>query len=363
MKIREILDHVFEVETYTKLNAAAAEERAWEHFGGGGCTCAVRTLENGDTLVGRNMDLTISNKPAYVVRTNCGKHRTVGLAYSYFSGPSCEDARSNGISDEFAEMLPFLCCDVLNDRGLYVEINMRSGEHYPDGSSKFGCTGTNPDAAHRVCSMNLTRYIGENCGSIAEALEYVRNELNLYTPMGKDIPWNFTFILAEKGGRHGLLEIAENRISWLEGQSAQANFYITGDFYEKQELKCGLGRYDLVTGGLEDVGSEEDFFALMDRVSYYQVYEADPQYDVRSEYVGVEPHWTIDYVLAEENREEISRRIAENIKKAGEMSRKEMEEAVLYWESVFTVVANVTKGTIQVRFFEDNDRMLHLSIG
>ena len=49
---------------------------------GGGCTAVTKELSNGHRVVGRNMDLNIAAKPAYVVRTNAseGRFKTVGLA-------------------------------------------------------------------------------------------------------------------------------------------------------------------------------------------------------------------------------------------------------------------------------------------
>ncbi|MBQ0041481.1 MAG: linear amide C-N hydrolase [Clostridiales bacterium] len=363
MKLNQLADYIFEVEKYTELDYDFAESgfaAKFDGWNGGGCSCIAKQTEDKQMLIGRNMDLTISNKPAYVVRTECpGKHKTVGIAYSYFSGPDYEDVLKNGVDDAYAKVLPFMCCDTMNDAGLYIEINMRNGENNADGSSKFGCSGTNP-GAHRVCSMNLVRYIGENCASVDEAVEYVKS-LDLYTPT-ENIPWNFTFIIADKSGHFGLLEIADNKVSWLDGQQAQTNFYLTKEFNEKEEMKCGLGRYDMLMKGLGDVQNEDDMFQLIDKATYFRVYRENPTYDVRTEYVAIEPDWTTDFVLGDENAEVVQARVQRNIERIGKLTRKELQDATKYWESIFTVVANCNSRELRVRFFEDNERVFKFGL-
>lgn len=88
MKLKKIFNSVYETNEYNKLNYEYAEQFFKERYDGwkfhGGCTAVTKTLSNGDTITGRNMDLTISNKVAYVVRTRCeGKYSTIGLSYLY----------------------------------------------------------------------------------------------------------------------------------------------------------------------------------------------------------------------------------------------------------------------------------------
>ncbi len=365
MKFKKLADYVFETDVYTELNYDLAENRLsdqfdkWQEFEGG-CSCAIKTLDNGQTIAGRNMDLTISNKPAYVVRTACpGKNATVALSYFYMEGPDYEEVLENGVPDGFAEMLPFLCEDVMNDQGLYVETNMRSGEELEDGRSEYGCTGTNP-GKHRVCSTVLPIYIAENCANVSEALEYV-DTLDIYTPSEK-LPWNFTFIMGDESGHYGLLEIAQNKVSWLEGQQMQTNFYITPEFAETEDLKCGVGRYAVLEAGIDDVQSEEEMFDLVDQVTYFQIYRPNPRFDVRSEEVGIRPHWDTAYLLDDKNADEIYTKIQQDIEKIGKLSRKELQDACKYWESIFTVVANCNNRTLRVRFFEDNNRVMLLGV-
>lgn len=364
MLVREIKDHVFETATYTSIDYNWAEKKFEERFiGVGGCTAVWTKTQTGEIIIGRNMDLTISNKPAYIVTTVVpGKYPTTGIAYTFADGPDYEDVRANGIDDEFAGILPFLCTDVVNAAGLYIEINMRSSEYYPDGSSKFACTHTNENASHRICACVLQQYVGQNCATVEEAVEYIKNDLDLYTPKNSEIAWNFCFMLADSSGKHGILEIAENKVVWLEGESAQANFYLTKDFADKEEYRCGLDRCAQVRKGVNSVTSNEDMLELMKSVTYGQVYTPNPQYDVRTEYAGIEPDWTANFVLDEANRELVQKRINKNINIVQSSTRQELMDIKKYWETTYTTVTNLTQRKMIVRFFEDDNRIVELTI-
>lgn len=367
MKIKKIDDYIFELDTYKEIDYDIVcqdfDERIKKWSQGGGCSCIVKTTDTGETIVGRNMDLTISNKPAYIVRTDCpGKHKTVGISYSHMSGPNYKEVLENGISDEHYRMLPFLCCDIMNENGFYIEINMRSGEENPDGSSKFGCTSTKSGAKYRICSINLPRFLAENCADVDEAVRYAKNEVDMYTPNIPVLNWNFCFILADKSGKYGLLEIANNKVSWLPGEKAQTNYYKTPEFACVEDLKCGLGRHELLESEIDKVQNNEDMFELMKKVSYSQVYKNNPKYNVLSEYVGVEPNWTIDYIMDEKNKQEIQNRVDDNINKFAKMTRQELQDESKYWESIFTVATNCNLKTLLVRFFEDDNKVIKLEI-
>ena len=360
--LKEVYDHVFDTGTYTELDYDYAGEFFQKKFDNyaGGCTAVAKVNDAGDTIVGRNMDLNISNKAAYIVRTDVeGCYRTVGLMYTdreYV--PDYEYVKANGLPEEFEKVMPFLADDVLNEKGLYIEINMRSEEFWPTGESKFSCSGTNPDSDKRVYMFQLPRYIGEHCATVDEALEYVKT-LDVYA---KDGYRNYCFLIADAQGHYGVLEFGQNKVIWNEGQQAQANFYISEELAAIQELKAGVGRYDKVLEGIDAVQTEDEMFALMDSVSYFQIYDINHcQFDYRSENVGAEPYATYDYLMAEENQAYIEEAMLQLGEYVNSLSRQELRDADEYWESVFTEVVNCNERTLFVRFFEDDAKTLTLS--
>ena len=363
--LKEVCYHVLDAGIYTTLDYDyASQEFANGHdLSSGMCTAVAKVTEDGTMLMGRNMDLTISNKAAYVVRTAVeGCYETVGLTYTPGSqAPDYEEARDKGITEEFRKQIPFLSCDVLNSEGLYIETNMREGECWPSGEDKFTCSGTNPDSDTRVYMVLLPRYIGEHCATVDEALEYVKT-LNIFTMEGGIDAWNFCFMLADATGHYGLMEFAQNKIIWHEGQQAQTNFYIDKDMAAIEEYKCGIGRYETVIKGIDSVQSKEDMLALMNKVTYHQMYSPETcQYDPRSEFIATYPHWTYDYVMAKENQEEVMSVMKSISECVSAMTRQEKQDKNSMWESIFTEIADCNEKTLFVRFFEDDTRTITLT--
>ena len=358
--VEEIYEYVFDAGTYTKLDYEYAHDyfsKEYDNYGGK-CSAIAKTLDNGQLIVGRNMDLNISDKCAYVVRTKVdGCFETLGLTYTFRDvSPSYDDVKENGLNGEFTKVLPFMCDDVLNTEGLYVEINMRNGEFWPTGEAKFSCSGTNPESKERVYLFELPRYIGEHCATVDEALEYVKT-LNVYS---KDGYWNYCFLLADATGHYGVLEFASNKVIWNDYQKCQTNFYIDEETREIEELQCGVGRYNYLMEHIDEVKNETDMFNLMDDVTYYQVYDPSTcKYDVISEDVGVLPYASNKFL--NENRELLIEYMQEYGNFVRSMTREQQQAQNKYWESSFTEVVNCNYKTLYVRFFEDDAKELMLS--
>lgn len=356
-ELREVFEYVYDAGTYTNLDYDFAQKYFIEHYDnyGGGCTAVAKTISNGDTIVGRNMDLNISNKCAYIFRTDVeGCYKTVNLMYTFrdFS-PDYLEVKENGLPDEFEKIMPFLADDVLNEKGLYVEVNMRNGEYWPTGDPKFSCKGTNPDSNERVYMFTLSRYIGEHCANVDEAIEYVKT-LDVYSQNGY---WNYCFLMADANGRYGVLEFAMDEVIWHDYQPAQANFYIDADMQAIEELRAGVGRYNNVMLGREFVDSEEDMFELMDSVSYFQFYDyKNCKFDWRSENVGALAFATYNFVTNDEYADFINYQMELMCNEVKAKSRQELRNANEYWESAFTEVINCNKRKLFVRFYEDDSK-------
>lgn len=361
MKPKQVFNHVLDLGTYDNL----AYNEVFQFFesinqGWGGCSAIAKTLPNGDTVVGRNMDLNISNKPAFIVRTNVEGHlKTVGLSYFYTILPDYKDVLENGLEENLYNLIPFLCTDVLNEAGLYIETNMRTGECWPNGVSKFACYGTNPDSDRHVRVSILPRLLGEECKTVDEALAYVKT-LNLYTEEGKPTAWNFCFLLADATGKYGILEVADDKVIWHNMQPCQTNFYLDETLAKKEDYKAGVGRYELLMTNIDSVKTQADMYDLIRKVSYYQIYTPHCPFDQRSEFVGSLPHYTTAYLLDEANRPEIEAYMKETGLKVTSKDRQTQQDINKYWESAFTELANCQKKTLFVRFFEDEERTLTL---
>lgn len=362
-ELKEVFEYVYDAGTYTELDEDFADKYFLKNYDnyGGGCSAIAKTLENGQTIVGRNMDLNISNKAAYIVRTNVeGHYKTVGLTYTFRDvSPDREEIIKNGLPSDFEKLIPFMADDVLNEKGLYVEVNMRNGEYWPNGDPKFSCSGTNPESDKRVYMFELPRYIGENCATVDEALEYVKT-LDIYSKNGY---WNYCFIMADATGHYGLLEFAMNQIVWSDYQPCQTNFYVNEILNYLQEYQCGNGRYELLMNNIDSVQSEDDMFNLMKRANYYHIYDPENcEFDYRSESVSVLPYATIGVLTDEKLEEFIDEAMLEMGNEVKALTREEQQNLNCYWETTFTEVVNCNEKTLLVRFFENDDKVIKLNV-
>lgn len=378
-KLTELDKYLFEVEEYKELDYELADEfyaRNNDNWGGG-CTAASKMVD-GHRVVGRNMDLNISNKCAYIIRTDAGKYKTLGLAYTNRDySPDYDEIIKDGINEEFYKILPFMCDDVLNDAGLHVEINMRHGEYWPNGDDKFACEGTNPESDKRVYMFELPRYIGENCSTVEEAKEYI-STLNVYS---KNHYWNYCFIISDSKGNSSLLEFSSNEVHWLDEDKiesydwlkvyntkaiAQANFYLNENAWLIQDIKSGEGRFITIQNGIDDVNNKKDMYDLMKKVQYSNFYLdydecKDNYFDPRSENIG-EVSWAQYDLVMHPEFEDIARSLINEANKGiKDMPRKEKQDINAYWESIFTEVVDVNDKELFVRIYENDDMQYLIS--
>lgn len=396
IKVKQIFEHVFETETYTEFDEEfghnAFASKFDEYFSGGGCTAFAKHTKEG-VITARNMDLYVSNKPSYVVHVHRpNKNKVLGLSYTSMQGPDYLDVVKEGVPYSYYKMIPVLCCDCLNEHGLYIETNMRYDERDSNGNYKYTCHGTRSSkglkSEKRLLSLLLPMYLSERCDSVESAIKYVKEKLDVYTPDRKNehLAWNFCFLMADKTGRYGILEIAKDEVNFVEGGkpgqddvnkrkmplgACQANFYITPKFAKGEKQYAGEGRYNYVAKEWSKVQTMEDAYVLINDVSYFQSYLPWCAFDNLSEYVGVVVDdkktadiigmnyndlgklWDIDYVKA--NKEVVKNFIA----LTSQAVMKDMANSSLtikgnYWESTFTVVTNVNEGKMFVRFNECN---------
>ena len=352
-------DYVYEVNTYEGLDYDFADryfEKNYDNWGGG-CS-AVSTLIDGKRFVGRNMDLNISNKCAYIVKTKAQKEDeldTIGLAYT-FRGVSPDYSKVEslgGISDEWYKLLPFMCDDVLNSEGLHIEINMRHAECYPNGDDKFSVKKTTNDPeARRIYMFEVPRYIGSHCKTVVEAQQMLINKLNIYN---KDGYWNYAYIISDATGSALLVEIACNEIKFIpvdsNGNVMQTNFYRYEEWNQMEDTKSGIGRLDILRDNIQGVTSSRGLYNLMESINYFQYYSSDCSFDRRSELIGEIGFLTYDFIYnaSQDTINEIMNNLFGHV---ASLTRQELRDENSFWETTFTEVVDCSDKVIKVKIFE-----------
>ncbi|MCQ2753069.1 MAG: carcinine hydrolase/isopenicillin-N N-acyltransferase family protein [Bacilli bacterium] len=362
-------DYVIEMPTYTTIDYQYASE--WfkvNPFGAGGCSAITKdigTTAEPHLIVGRNMDYGFSDKCAYVIRTNePGGYKTLGIAYATAkASPSFSSVKSHGISDEWRKMAPFFCTDIINEHGLYCEIDMRNVEKDEDGKSIFHCEGTKKGAEFDVHMVAVTRFIVNHCKTVEEAENYVKNNINVFN---NENDWNFSFLLADATGAHAVLEFGHDQIAFDKEKFCQTNFFINDPFGPKGKTDgesknhFGIGRYDYLTKNIDGVTDATKMFNLMDNVSYSNVYKGyQCPFAMRSEAYGLV---TLDgedqsfkTFMSDEKSDEVWQKIGQLMAYLNSLPDKEKKKLPWYWQSTFTNVIDIPSKTIYTRMFENPD--------
>ena len=92
----------------------------------GGCTSMAKLNSKGEVIIGRNMDLTISQDPAYVYRTTYGKYKNFCVTYSPGGFKHYADIQQmDELPEQWLCQLIYSACDCFNEKGLYIEYNQR----------------------------------------------------------------------------------------------------------------------------------------------------------------------------------------------------------------------------------------------
>ena len=301
----------------------------------GGCS-AVPVRVGGKLYVGRNYDFYCSDSPAFIVRNNAGRIRTLGIGNS----PASLDAWGEDFTlrEGVEGALPYLCCDVMSEAGLYCETNIRPFE------KGLSCSSTNPGAPRR-CTQTFMQMMLSEYATIDEVLAHL-NDYDWFdlAPLG----FEQSFFLTDRSGRSVIIEFGANKALWQEA-GFNANFFINDDLYAVETIGCGENRLSRELAYKPFVRTEEDIFTMMKKGAYDQFYhtDVDPEFAIPELYesIGYNRH------TAAKDKEGA---IAAAKREIAKMASYTWEERVKNhsWESTFITAANLTDLYLHVHFSE-----------
>lgn len=356
----EVYDDVFNVSTYTSLDYNNSENYLKNGIPFSvGCSTLYKQLEDGTPIIGRNLDVVKGDEAVYVFNTKIeGLYDTIGLSYmptEQSQTPS--EIKEKGLSNAVYKVIPFLAEDCMNSEGLYVEINLRYNEVWPDGTPKYSCTGTNPDASQSVYMSSLPIYIATNCKNVEEAKKYVES-INVY--LEDNAGSTFGFLIADALGNHTILEFYNNKPVWNDEETCHTNFYVNPEPFQAEEYQMGVGRYIYLKSVNEAIASQDDMFVVLDSIRCSTAHDVNNElYDIRTEAAAAKPNYTYSYLMNENNIEELYDLFTS-------LSDGKIPEDINIpsnEQSIYTVVADCSNKSMFVRFFEDNEKTLQLSFG
>ncbi len=361
--VKSLFDYVCELPAYTELDYEYQQNWFANEFQNlqGGCSAAAKNI-GGDIVVARNLDFNISNKSAYVVRTAVpGFYKTVGVSYVPWFGPDYKDAVVEGVPADFAKIVPFFTCDILNEKGFYIEADMRT-EEFHDGVPRYKCNGLNP-GGDRVSAIAFLRYAAERVATIDELLELLK-KVDYYSLSAPGIEWGFSYMVADSTGNFGVLEIAGDKVYFNQYHPCHTNCYVTPELAANQLYPGGLGRYHTLMANYFKATDEQGMQDLIDLVKCStQNTDMDGcAYDWRFEQFN--PSAGIDYAMLTNpaNQDMIREEVVKYNAWLNSLSRQEKQDKNSIWESTLSTRTNVMKGTMRVRFYEDESRVVNLKV-
>ncbi len=238
---------------------------------GGGCTAMVKKNDKGEVIFGRNMDLDISQSPAFVFKTTFGKYKNFCVAYlPNVLATYAEMQQMEELPQAFTDMVPYISTDCLNEKGLYIEVDLRERD---DKLLCFGLHSTHGETTRadgkpwselRAYNMSIPQLVSQNCATVKEAVEFVKNSYDWYTmaPYGDGYTMvNMAFLVGDATGDYGLIEIAQDEVNYIPYQFGHANYYITPKWSALQTWGPGYGRLDMVS---KVIGEPQTLDEMMD---------------------------------------------------------------------------------------------------
>ncbi len=292
------------------------------------CTTMAKRNKKGEVIIGRNMDGNISQSPVYVFKTTFGKYKNFCLSYSpalYL--PYREVQKLDEIDPTMQCMMLLSACDCLNEKGLYIEVNLRErneklysyGLHSGHGE-ETRADGT-PWSELRAPTTAVCQLVSQNCATVQEAIEFLNNSYDWYTitpAPGSALAIsqeNQSYMIGDATGEYGLIEFAQDEFCYIPYQYGQSNYYITPKWNALDSYGAGLGRLAMIYKSITSVETPEEAMEAMvptmwakeemwigesERMAdekhlhpYNQIIfqddEGKPQMDWRSEYVHFWP--------------------------------------------------------------------------
>ncbi len=291
----------------------------------GGCTAMIKKNSCGEVIVGRNMDLEVSQCPAFVYKTSFGRYQNFCVTYipgAYMT--YAEAQKLDELDENLLSRLIYGATDCFNEKGLYIETNLRDsnaklvsyGLHSSCGEKQR--SDGRPWSELRVCNLAVPQLVSQNCATVREALEFLKNSYDWYTinnSLVSNNGSNMNFIIGDAAGEYGLIEMAQDEISYLPYQFGQANYYITPKWNVLDACCIGTGRLQKVSEVIADVETADEAMEAMKPIMWrnetlwigesvraegrvrrhscsqiiFRDDKGNPQLDWRSDYVGMWP--------------------------------------------------------------------------
>ena len=217
------------------------------------CTAVVKKNSKAEVIVGRNQDMEVSNYPGYISHLN-GKYKAVGFFYDNKGKFTYEEYKAGvDMPGDYRCGIAGCCTDAFNEKGLYIQTNMRTGYGVKN-------SGTNP-GKKRVGEISVVSLAAANCATVQDVIAFI-NTLDVYSMGDPDCPatWSFAFLAADAAGEYGIIEFADNKVFYTPYAPGHANAFVALPLITKDPFGAGYGRLE---AGMRYLPKAEDEYDMM----------------------------------------------------------------------------------------------------
>lgn len=286
--MKKINDHLYSI-NFATLDEKEGIRYASSHFDHFACS----SVRNGN-FYGRNFDWYYDNSVEFLVRIGASEKRYASIGISGLVEKLTDVFVPRYKYSNIYETIPYLMLDGINEKGVIANINVvPAGEA---GSGKI-TTGTKK-GKKRIPQNYLVRYILDNYASAKEAVEAIKNDLDIYAPQIETLSnYEIHCMIGDKDENY-IVEFIDNEVKVIEGDRANimTNFHIYGtnikggkvDWTSLTKFGSGYERYNLALANyvtLNDLDRMKSF--MRDTIRYSNAYTNEEGDDFwYTEFVG-----------------------------------------------------------------------------
>ena len=302
-EVTKLADYLYEFEAEGYGTEAPAALPADDARMMSGCS----SVRNGN-FYGRNLDFTINEICEFIVRTRATaerRHASIGVANPVFQAITNERVNA-GLTDEDLKSIPWTTMDGINDAGLVCNVNVVNKHDIEENMYSH----TNPGKP-QIMVMYLVRALLDNCGSVEEAKEFIKDHDITPVPAGLGGVWDCHIMIADAGSTV-VVEFTGEKGSEVKfvDTNIMTNFY--NHLYEASgeypPHACGVERYEILKAGYDSANTMEGMWELLKKVQYTRTYQESTEPFWCSEYYDVIPsfdehpmeYWTREKILEQE---------------------------------------------------------------
>lgn len=326
----------------------------------GACTAHTWTTDTGSKAEVRNLDFFYTVNPAIAYYFDVpGYHKSWNFTLLTGNGQSYESMLKNGVSADTMALAASMPYDILNDQGLYVEVNIRGAEYdTATGDYKWDCMdGSNPTATETRSIAVFGREISNHCTTVQEAITYAQNvNWVLNADCGYFLAW-----YVNDATSSALFELVDNKLKITENVHTNSNFFINDEYKDQALFDMGIGRAEYVNTNIPDGTSFQNGRKKMLGMYYSQIYYDNCVFNRNSEFEGfydLDENGTYELVVTKDNKNDGISAYVELLeyykdKFDKKTNAKRMVDAV-NWHTVYcTAIDWKDKNKITLQFMED----------